>query len=90
VQLGWNEKHAGSVFYQKLTMRCRGRRRERIHCEKPVSILNGVCDISSKIWGRRAVENVDGFDSGVGCRCCALLETDEMLCGTLKAGGHRA
>ena len=38
------------VCYQKLTMCCRGRRRERVHCEKPVGILDGVCNISSKVW----------------------------------------
>jgi len=38
------------VLYQKLTMCCWGRRREGVHCKKPVSILDRVCDISSKIW----------------------------------------
>lgn len=30
------------------------------------------------------------FDLAVGCRCCALLETDEVLRETLEARGHRA
>jgi len=49
VPLRLNENHAGCVLHQKLTMCCWGRRRERVHCEKPVGILDGVCDISSKI-----------------------------------------
>jgi len=43
--------------------------------------------------GQRAVEedDIDGFDSAVGCRCCALLlEMGGMLCGTLEARGHHA
>ena len=34
-------------------------------------------------------DDTDDFDSAVGCRRCALLlETDEMLCGTLEVRGH--
>ena len=42
--------------------------------------------------GQRAVEDdIDDFDSAVGCRCYALLlEMGEMLCGTLEVRGHRA
>jgi len=50
VRLRRGENHTRCIFYQKLTMCCWGRRRERVHCKKSVSILDGVCDISSKIW----------------------------------------
>ena len=50
MQLRWNENHMRYVFYQMLTVCCWGCRRERVHCKKPVSILDRVCDASSEIW----------------------------------------
>ena len=31
-------------------MGCWGRRRERVDCKKPASVLDGICDISSDVW----------------------------------------
>ena len=50
MRLGQGENHKRGTFYRKLTMCGWGCRRERVHCKKPVSILDRVCDISSKIW----------------------------------------
>jgi len=81
------------VLYQKLTMCCWGRRREGVHCKKPVSILDRVCDISSKIWvggrlRRMMLMTLPGQTVVVVVHYYSRM--DEMLCGALEARGHRA